>query len=53
MADTVAPPRPITGGLAAPPPPVTIRRRRRLWPFWLVGSIAVIVIGSQLEGGFP
>jgi glycine betaine/proline transport system permease protein len=53
MADTVAPPRPITGGLAAPPPPVTIRRRRRLWPFWLLGSIAVIVIGLQLEGGFP
>ena len=30
MADTVAPPRPIIGELAAPPPPVTIRRRRRL-----------------------
>jgi len=53
MADTVAPPRPITGGLAAPPPPVTVRRRRRLWPFWLLGSIVVIVIGLQLEGGFP
>ena len=53
MADTVAPPRPIAGELAAPPPPVTTPQRRRLWPWWLLGSIVFVVIGLQLEGGFP
>jgi len=53
MADTVAPPRSVAGELAAPPPPVSARRRRRLWPWWLLGSIVVVLIGLQLEGGFP
>ena len=53
MADTVAPPRPVAGQLAAPPPPVTTQRRRRMWPWWLLGSVVVVVIGLQLEGGFP
>jgi glycine betaine/proline transport system permease protein len=53
MADTVAPPRQVAGDLAAPPPPVTMRRRRRLWPWWLLGSVVVVLIGLQLEEGFP
>jgi glycine betaine/proline transport system permease protein len=53
MADTIAPPRQVTGDLAAPPPPVRMRRRRRLWPWWLIGSIVVVLIGLRLEEGFP
>jgi glycine betaine/proline transport system permease protein len=52
MADTIAPPRPVAGDLA-PPPPVGTRRRRRLWPWWLIGSVVVVLIGLQLEAGFP
>jgi glycine betaine/proline transport system permease protein len=53
MADTIAPPREVAGGLAPPPPPVGTRRRRRLWPWWLIGSVVVVLIGLQLEAGFP
>jgi glycine betaine/proline transport system permease protein len=52
MADTIAPPRQVAGDLA-PPPPVGTRRRRRLWPWWLIGSVVVVLIGLQLEAGFP
>ena len=53
MADTIAPPRQVAGDLAPPPPPVGMRRRRRLWPWWLIGSVVVVLIGMQLEAGFP
>ena len=53
MADTVAPARPIAGELAAPPPPAEPRRRRRRWPWWVLGSIVVVLIGLQLQEGFP
>jgi glycine betaine/proline transport system permease protein len=52
MADTIAPPRQVAGDLA-PPPPAGTRRRRRLWPWWLIGSVVVVLIGLQLEAGFP
>lgn len=53
MADTIAPTRQVAGDLAPPPPPVGTRRRRRLWPWWLIGSVVVVLIGLQLEAGFP
>ena len=53
MADTVARTRPIAGELAAPPPPAEPRRRRRRWPWWVLGSIVVVLIGLQLQEGFP
>ena len=53
MADTIAPPREVAGDLAPPPPPVGMRRRRHLWPWWLIGSVVVVLIGMQLEAGFP
>ena len=30
-----------------------MRRRRRLWPWWLLGAVVVVLIGSQLQEGFP
>lgn len=56
MADTAAPrraapvalaePRAVAAVPAAPAP-------RRWWPYWLAGTVAAIVVGLQLGGGFP
>ena len=53
MADTATPTRTAPAALNAPPAAVAPPVRRRWWPYWLAGTIAALVVGVQLGGGFP
>ncbi len=53
MADTATPTRTAPAALDAPPAAVAPPVRRRWWPYWLAGTIAALVVGVQLGGGFP
>jgi glycine betaine/proline transport system permease protein len=53
MADTAAPSRTASVALEQPPATAVTPVKRRWWPYWLAGTVAAIVVGLQLGGGFP